>query len=66
MDLESFAESGADVPPDGVVSGQALVGALEDDDIFFPRSASITAASGKGRITLRWIEPTFALRCSRR
>jgi hypothetical protein len=33
---------------------------------FLPRSALMTAASGNGRMTLIWIEPTFALRCSRR
>ena len=33
---------------------------------FLPASALMTAASGKGRMTLMWMEPTLALRVSRR
>ena len=31
-----------------------------------PASAATTAASGKGRITFRWIDPTLAPRVFRR
>ena len=34
--------------------------------LFLPASASTTARSGNGRMTLRWMEPTLASRVARR
>ncbi len=63
----AFVKAVADVARERVGAGQRLVGALEDDHVAAcRRSASTKAASGKGRSTLTWIEPTFAPRVARR
>ncbi len=65
--LNGFAQRGADVLAQRVVGREGFVGALEDDDVLLAlERASTMAASGKGRMTLTWMEPTLEPRVSRR
>jgi hypothetical protein len=61
--LNSLGEGGANVAAQRIVAGQSFVRMMT---FFLPLSAATMAASGKGRITLMWMEPTLAPRVWRR
>ena len=65
--VNGLRERGADVAAERVVAGQSASSVRSRMMTFFlPLSAATMAASGKGRITLTWMEPTLTPRVSRR